>query len=96
MQDFRFLQQVFPLVAPTLSKLSRHSPLIVPSLAPVNCVSVDAHVKCPEESSCGLYGVMLEVRNAVANVLDNTSLRDVARRTLDLVDRRSSVTNYAI
>lgn len=66
------------------------------SLAPVNCVSVDAHVKCPDESSCGLYSVMLEVRNAVANVLENTSLKDVARRTLDLVDRRSSVSNYAI
>lgn len=65
-------------------------------LAPINCVSVGAHVSCPDESSCGLYSVMLEVRNAIAGVLDNTSLKDVARRTLDLIDRGSRVTNYAI
>ena len=65
-------------------------------LAPTNCVSVGAHVSCPDESSCGLYSVMLEVRNAVASVLDNTSLRDVTRRTLDLVDAKNRVPNYAI
>lgn len=65
-------------------------------IAPVNCVSVSAHVSCPDESSCGLYSVMLEVRNAVAAVLDNTSLRDVAQRTLDLIDKKNRVLNYAI
>ncbi len=65
-------------------------------LAPINCVSASAHVSCPDESSCGLYSVMLEVRNAVAGVLDNTSLKDVARRTLDLINRGSGVPNYAI
>lgn len=65
-------------------------------LAPINCVSVGSHVSCPDESSCGLYSVMLEVRNAVAGVLDNTSLKDVARRTVDLIERRSGIPNYAI
>lgn len=65
-------------------------------LAPMNCVSIGAHVACPEESSCGLYSVMLEVRNAVAKVLDNTSLEEVARRTLELMKRRNSVADYAI
>ena len=65
-------------------------------LAPLNCVSVSGHVNCPDESSCALYGVMLEVRDAVAGILDNTSLEDVARRTVDLVERRSGVPNYAI
>ena len=65
-------------------------------LAPVNCVSVSAHVNCPDESSCGLYSVMLEVRNAVSSVLDNTSLEDVARRTLDLIDQKNRVLNYTI
>ncbi len=66
------------------------------SLAPVSCVSISSHVDCPDESSCGLYSVMLEVRNAVSSILDNTSLKDVARRTLDLIDRKNSILNYAI
>ncbi len=66
------------------------------TLAPVNCVSTSAHVACPDELSCGLYYVMLEVRNAVSSVLDNTSLKDVASRTLELVDLQNKVTDYAI
>ncbi len=65
-------------------------------LAPTNCVSVGAHVSCPDESACGIYSVMLEVRNAVAGVLDNTSLKDVTRRTLDLIDAKNMVPSYAI
>ena len=66
------------------------------SLSPVNCVSIGSHVNCPEESSCGLYSVMLEVRDAVSSVLDNTSLKDVVRRTVDLIDQKNKVVNYAI
>ena len=66
------------------------------SLSPVYCVSSGSHVDCPDESSCGLYSVMLEVRNAVSSILDNTSLRDVARRTLDLIDQKNRVLNYTI
>jgi Rrf2 family protein len=64
--------------------------------APVNCVSMDASISCPEEATCGLYSVMLEVRNAVSNILDNTSLKDVSRRTLDLIDQKSRIPNYVI
>ena len=66
------------------------------SLSPVNCVSIGSHVNCPEESSCGLYSVMLEVRDAVSGVLDNTSLKDVVRKTLDLIDQKNKIPNYAI
>ena len=66
------------------------------TFAPVDCVNIDANVSCPEEATCGLYSVMLEVRNAVSNILDNTSLKDVSRRTLDLIDQKSRVLNYAI
>ncbi|MBI4651755.1 Rrf2 family transcriptional regulator, partial [Candidatus Desantisbacteria bacterium] len=47
-------------------------------LAPLGCVSKTAYVNCPDELSCGLYSVMLDVRNAIANVVDNISLKDVA------------------
>ncbi len=66
------------------------------TFAPVNCVSMDANVSCPEKATCGLYSVMLEVRNAVSSILDNTSLKDVAKRTLDLIDKNNRVLSYAI
>ncbi len=65
-------------------------------LAPLDCVSVSRHVNCPEQSSCGLYSVMHEVRDAIANILDNISLKDVAKRTFDLREKNQGVLSYAI
>lgn len=65
-------------------------------LAPLNCVSVKAHVACPEESTCGLYSVMREVRDAIANILDNISLKNIAKRTLSLREKKQGVLSYAI
>jgi Rrf2 family protein len=51
-------------------------------LAPVRCVSQMAYepCDCPDEQTCGLRMVMGDVRNAIADILDNTSLADVALR----------------
>jgi Rrf2 family protein len=48
-------------------------------LAPVNCVSQMAYEPCgcPDQESCGLRLAMLDVRNAIADILDNTTLADV-------------------
>jgi DNA-binding IscR family transcriptional regulator len=35
---------------------------------------------CPDERTCGLRLVMLDVRNAIAGILDHTSLADVIER----------------
>jgi Rrf2 family cysteine metabolism transcriptional repressor len=50
-------------------------------LAPLNCVSKWAHVSCPEEKDCGLYSVMLDVRNAVAKILEGITFADACKRT---------------
>lgn len=65
-------------------------------IAPLNCVSTSAHISCPDELSCGLYSVMLEVRNAIANIVDNISLKDIAKRTHELMERKQGVLSYAI
>jgi Rrf2 family protein len=65
-------------------------------LAPLNCVSVSSHVSCPDEATCALYSVMSEVRNAVSDILDNVSLKDIAKRTLMLIEKKQGVFNYAI
>jgi Rrf2 family protein len=51
-------------------------------LAPVKCVSQMAYEPCgcPDEETCGLRMVMGDVRNAMADLLDGTSLADVAAR----------------
>ncbi len=54
--------------------------LIDGPLAPLSCVSKTAYVRCRREKSCGLRSIMLDVRNAVAEILDNITLEDVCRR----------------
>lgn len=55
-------------------------------LAPIRCVSKVAYepCACPDESSCGLRLVMLDVRNAISDILDRTTLADVAQRVEDV------------
>jgi Rrf2 family protein len=51
-------------------------------LAPVRCVSQMAYEPCgcPDEETCGLRLVMQDVRNAIADILDRTTLADVTAR----------------
>jgi Rrf2 family protein len=51
-------------------------------VAPIKCVSQMSYEPCgcPDEKTCGLRLVMGDVRNAIADILDNTSLADVTRR----------------
>ena len=52
-------------------------------LAPVPCVSQTAYRKCDEcrdEESCCLRIMMKDVRDAMANVLDKTTLADILKR----------------
>ena len=51
-------------------------------LAPIRCVSQMAYEPCgcPDERTCGLRMVMLDVRNAIASILDGTTLAAVAGR----------------
>lgn len=58
--------------------------LIDGPLAPIGCVSQTAYEKCscPDETHCGLRMLMLDVRNAIANILDRYSLADVVEVTL--------------
>ena len=55
-------------------------------VAPIRCVSQMAYESCgcPDEESCGLRLVMSDVRNAIADILDHTSLEDVTQRQANL------------
>jgi len=58
--------------------------LIDGPLAPIGCVSHTAYEKCscPDETHCGLRMLMLDVRNAIAGILDRYTLADVVEVTL--------------
>jgi Rrf2 family protein len=55
-------------------------------VAPIKCVSQMAYESCgcPDEETCGLRLVMSDVRNAIAGILDNTSLAEVTQRQADI------------
>lgn len=57
--------------------------LIDGPLAPIGCVSQSAYepCNCPDEAHCGLRMLMLDVRNAIANILDRYTLADVVEVT---------------
>lgn len=57
--------------------------LIDGPLAPIGCVSQTAYApcNCPDEAHCGLRMLMLDVRNAIAAVLDRYTLADVVEVT---------------
>jgi Rrf2 family protein len=50
-------------------------------LAPIRCASVTAYQKCDDcvdERGCEIRKTMVEVRNAIAAVLDNKTIQDMA------------------
>jgi Rrf2 family protein len=55
-------------------------------VAPIKCVSQMSYEPCgcPDEDTCGLRMVMGDVRNAIADILDNTTLADVNQRQNDV------------
>ncbi|MCX6880726.1 MAG: Rrf2 family transcriptional regulator [Verrucomicrobia bacterium] len=62
-------------------------------LAPICCASEFAYQKCscPDEQHCGLRMIMLDVRNAIAKILDRYTLAEVVEVTVRKM-RRSGVT----
>jgi Rrf2 family protein len=65
--------------------------LIDGPLAPIGCVSQSAYepCTCPDEAHCGLRMLMLDVRNAIAAILDRYTLADVVEITLRKMVRDS-------
>ena len=68
-------------------------------LAPVPCVSETAYAKCSEcesEITCGIRVVMKDVRDAMAKILDGTSLADVLMKIDSAEEAQKGVLNFCI
>jgi Rrf2 family protein len=68
-------------------------------LAPVPCVSETAYAKCTEcenEKTCGIRLVMKDVRDAIAGILDNTTLADALEKIDNAEESEKGVLNFYI
>lgn len=63
------------------------------TLAPIRCVSRMSYERCtcPDEDLCELRLIMLQVRNAISDVLDNISLADIVQNALDRTVKAADV-----
>jgi len=66
-----------------LARVIRH---LEGALAPVSCVSERFYAKCscPDESICPIRSVMKEVRDAIATILETTTVADLVSRARNL------------
>jgi len=67
--------------------------LIDGRLAPIGCASETDYERCtcPDETHCGLRMLMIDVRNAIARILDRYTLEDVVSVTLRKMKRDGKV-----
>ncbi|MCL5985383.1 MAG: Rrf2 family transcriptional regulator [Actinobacteria bacterium] len=70
--------------------------IIEGSLIPLNYLKTNTDIEFTEETSGGLQSIMLDVGDAISNILENISLRDMTKKTLDLIEKKQSVLNYVI
>jgi Rrf2 family cysteine metabolism transcriptional repressor len=67
---------------PATVSIGRVIRLLDGALAPLPCVSLRyyASCSCPDEGTCALRDIMLDVRDATLGILDNESLAEMAAR----------------
>lgn len=65
-------------------------------LAPICCASENAYqpCSCPDEEHCGLRMLMIDVRNAIAGILDRYSIAQVVEVTLRKMRRDGIIPPY--
>jgi Rrf2 family protein len=72
--------------------------LIDGRLAPIGCASETDYERCtcPDEQHCGLRMLMIDVRNAIARILDRYTLEDVVSVTLRKMKRNGIQPVFAV
>jgi Rrf2 family protein len=67
-------------------------------LAPISCVSVSGYTECgcPDPDTCGLRAVWKEARDALAQILDNTTFADIVERHQRLESEHHPILDYSI
>ena len=83
--------------APDLITLGEVIRVLDGAIAPVNCVSQISYKPCAEEITCVIRGVMMDVRNAITDVLDTMTFADMCKRVEDSLEKKElDVLTYTI
>src|SRR3989441_2625857 len=79
----------------TLAAVIRH---IEGALAPVSCVSERFYEKCscPDESKCAIRSVMKEIREAVVQIAERTTIADLCARSHKLNQQPVDFVDFVI
>ena len=74
---------------PSSVSIGRIIRLLDGALAPLPCVSLRYYepCSCPDEATCSLRDVMIDVRDAILEILDRETLADLAARPGPPLDR---------
>jgi len=77
------------LCDPAKTKMGELVRFLDGKLAPIGCASETAYepCSCPDPDHCGLRMIMIDVRNAIAGILDKYSLADVVTVTIRKLER---------
>jgi len=78
-----------------LAKVIRH---LEGALAPVGCISQRFYEKCscPDELKCPLRSIMKEVRDAIADILEKSTVADLVSRAAQLRSQPDVLSDYSI
>ena len=60
-------------------------------LAPVDCASVTDYKPCSQEATCRFRGVLIEIRNQTAKVMDGATLASLSTRTPMMIEGVSNL-----
>lgn len=62
------------------------------AIAPMDCVSQMSYKPCSEEVTCVIRNVMMDIRNAITDVLDNMTFSDMCKRAAHTLEKREALT----
>ncbi|MGQ3686150.1 MAG: RrF2 family transcriptional regulator [Candidatus Loosdrechtia sp.] len=65
------------------------------AIAPVDCVSQMSYKPCPEEITCVIRSVMMEVRNAITDVLDTMTFADMCKRAKESLEKKENMDTFS-
>ena len=65
-------------------------------IGPMSCVDKSGDGGCPKEVVCGIRSVMVDVNNAMTDILDRVTLADVCNRSRGMIERKAQKLMYYI
>jgi len=78
--------------SPDLITLGQVIRVLDGAIAPVDCVSQMSYKPCSEEVTCVIRSVMMDVRNAITDVLDKMTFAEMCKRAADSLEKREALT----